>query len=236
MTMESTQIALQLFAALSLGAMIGIERQWKARTAGLRTNALVSLGAASFVIFAVISFPNLDSVARIASYVVSGMGFLGAGVIMRDGGNIKGINTAATLWCSAAVGMFAGMNHIEAAALVAMFIFFTNIGLGPLNRFVNRRPLFHDAESEFSYTITVTCSRQSQKKLRQAIMSHVEKNHIIHLRKLASHAQADSTLMIIEAHMTTIGKYHVQIEKIVQSLSLSSAAKSVKWMSSSHVE
>ncbi|HBX2732297.1 TPA: magnesium transport protein MgtC, partial [Klebsiella pneumoniae] len=87
-----------LLAAMLLGALIGAERQWRQRMAGLRTNALVATGAAVFILSAMSASP--DSPGRIAAQIVSGIGFLGAGVIMRDGMNVRGLNTAATLWCS----------------------------------------------------------------------------------------------------------------------------------------
>lgn len=91
--------------ALALGALIGAERQWHQRMAGLRTNALVALGAALFELYAVLlEGSNAVDPTRIAAYVVSGVGFLGAGVILRDGVNVRGINTAATVWCSARRG------------------------------------------------------------------------------------------------------------------------------------
>ena len=90
-----------LLAAMLLGALIGAERQWRQRMAGLRTNALVATGAAVFILSAMSASP--DSPGRIAAQIVSGIGFLGAGVIMRDGMNVRGLNTAATLWCSAGI-------------------------------------------------------------------------------------------------------------------------------------
>lgn len=84
-----------LLAAMLLGALIGAERQWRQRMAGLRTNALVATGAAVFILSAMSASP--DSPGRIAAQIVSGIGFLGAGVIMRDGMNVRGLNTAATL-------------------------------------------------------------------------------------------------------------------------------------------
>lgn len=98
---------LNLLAALALGALIGAERQWRQRMAGLRTNALVAVGAAVFILSSVTTSP--DSPGRIAAQVVSGIGFLGAGVIMREGMNIRGLNTAATLWCSAGIGVLCGL-------------------------------------------------------------------------------------------------------------------------------
>jgi putative Mg2+ transporter-C (MgtC) family protein len=86
-----------------LGGLIGFERQYRQRTAGLRTNVLVALGAAIFVDIAN-NLSGADGAVRVIAYVVSGIGFLGAGVIMRQEGNIHGLNTA-TLWCSAAVGL-----------------------------------------------------------------------------------------------------------------------------------
>ena len=100
MTILLGAAALDMGVALACGAIIGSERQVRQRMAGLRTNALVALGAASFVIFSQL-FPNEVSPTRVAAQVVSGIGFLGAGIIFRDGFNVHGLNTAATLWCSA---------------------------------------------------------------------------------------------------------------------------------------
>ena len=94
--------AIRLALALILGAFIGAERQWRQRMAVLRTNALVAAGAGLFVMLSALAARPDDSF-RIAGQVVSGIGFLGAGVILRNGLNITGLNTVATLWCSAAI-------------------------------------------------------------------------------------------------------------------------------------
>ena len=98
---------LSLLAAFCLGGMIGLERQYRQRTAGLRTNVLVAVGAAIFVDMAN-RLGGHEGAVHVIAYVVSGVGFLGAGVIMREEGNVRGLNTAATLWGSAAVGACAG--------------------------------------------------------------------------------------------------------------------------------
>ncbi len=98
------QFALRLALAISMGAAVGLERQWRQRMAGTRTNALVAAGAAAFVMFGLLLDSDPSARGRIVSYVVSGVGFLGAGVIFKDGGNVRGLNTAATIWCSAAIG------------------------------------------------------------------------------------------------------------------------------------
>src|ERR1700743_3152385 len=99
----------RLVRALILGACVGAERQWRQRAAGLRTNTLVCFGAAAFVDLGTTIAPGTT---QVIAYVVSGVGFLGAGAIMKDGGSVRGLNTAATLWCSAAVGACAGAGEM----------------------------------------------------------------------------------------------------------------------------
>src|ERR1700761_7002574 len=98
---------LALTVAFVLGGVIGFERQWRQRTAGLRTTVLVAVGAAAFAELGM-RIHGPDGATRIIADIVSGIGFLGAGVIVKDGTNVRGLNTAATLWCSGAVGAFAG--------------------------------------------------------------------------------------------------------------------------------
>jgi putative Mg2+ transporter-C (MgtC) family protein len=105
--------ALRPAAALLLGCAIGFERQWNQKMAGLRTNALVALGASGFVVFS--GLVGEGDPTRIAAQVVTGIGFLGAGVILREGINVHGLNTAATLWCSAMVGTLAGAGLSQCA-------------------------------------------------------------------------------------------------------------------------
>src|ERR1700751_1120175 len=126
--------------ATLLGACIGFERQWRQRMAGLRTNTLVAIGAASFVVFESL-FPGVDRPTHVAAQVVPGIGFLGAGIIFREGLQVSGLNTAATLWCSAAVGMLAGAGHPLHAALATSFVVLVNLTLRPLVRIITRHPI-----------------------------------------------------------------------------------------------
>lgn len=137
MTVGLDVAAINLMTALGCGAMIGSERQVRQRMAGLRTNALVALGAASFVTFSGL-FPDEVSHTRVAAQIVSGIGFLGAGIIFRDGFNIHGLNTAATLWCSAGVGMMAGAGAWDLALLLTGLVVFVNLGLRPLVKLLKR--------------------------------------------------------------------------------------------------
>lgn len=144
-----------LVAAFFLGGLIGYERQLRQRTAGLRTNVLVCLGAALFVDIAVRFYEihgGPPSPLHVVAYVVSGIGFLGAGVIMREGGTVRGINTAATLWASAAVGAASGADLIVEATLGALFVLAANTLLRPVVNRINREPLYTE-NVEATYTL-----------------------------------------------------------------------------------
>lgn len=125
-------------AALLMGSAIGLERQIRQRTAGLRTNALVALGSALFVSLSLL-MEHESSPTRIAAQVVSGLGFLGGGVILREGFNVRGMNIAATLWCSGAVGSLAGAGFVGEAAMGTIAVLVAHIGLRPLVRVINVR-------------------------------------------------------------------------------------------------
>ena len=112
MSVTTIQFAMRLFTALLLGAAVGLERQWRQRMAGTRTNALVAAGASAFVMAGSLLVDDPSATGRVVSYVVSGVGFLGAGVIFKDSANIRGLNTAATIWCSAAVGVLARSRRV----------------------------------------------------------------------------------------------------------------------------
>ncbi|KTF69610.1 MgtC/SapB family protein [Sphingomonas sp. HT-1] len=158
--------------ALLLGAAIGAERQFRQRTAGLRTNALVALGASAFVDLSQRIAGDLEAV-RVIAYVVSGIGFLGAGVIMKEGMNIRGLNTAATLWCSAAVGACAGSDMAAEAATLAVFVIAGNTLLRPVVNAINRVPL-SGGQVEATYFVTLTTEPARVDVLRDLSTDHLE--------------------------------------------------------------
>jgi putative Mg2+ transporter-C (MgtC) family protein len=143
-----------LFAAFVLGTLIGAERQYRQRSGGLRTNVLVAVGAAAFVDIGQHLNGNPGAV-QIIAYVVSGVGFLGAGVIMKEGGNVWGLNTAATLWGSAAVGACAGADLAAEAVMLTAFVLAGNTLLRPLVNAINRAPL-KEKETEAIYEVHLT--------------------------------------------------------------------------------
>lgn len=160
-SLEDTLIS--LMTAFLLGSLIGVERQYRQRTAGLRTNVLVSIGAAAFVDMAN-RLTGHDGAVHVTAYVISGIGFLGAGVIMKGDGSVRGLNTAATLWGAAAVGACAGADLIAEATLIALFVLAGNTLLRPLVNAINRQPI-DDEMSEVTYTVCVIGNRLAQKQM-----------------------------------------------------------------------
>lgn len=133
--MNNSDFLFNLSICFLLSFFIGMERQYRKRIIGLRTTILVSLGAFLFVTFS-FSVGSLD-LSRIASQVVTGIGFLGAGVILKDGKKIRGLTTAATLWCDAAIGILCAGGAIFEAILGTLIILFANIILRHINKLIN---------------------------------------------------------------------------------------------------
>src|ERR1700749_4416014 len=150
-TLSVADFALRLGVGVGCGALIGLERQWRARRAGLRTNALVAAGATLFVLYAVATEDS--SPTRVASYVVSGIGFLGGGVILREGANVRGLNTAATLWCSAAVGVLAASGHLVFTLIGTGTVIGIHVLGRPLGRMIDRDDSGAEDEGLHPYVI-----------------------------------------------------------------------------------
>ena len=165
--------AVSLSTAFLFGGLIGLERQYRQRTAGLRTNILVAVGAAIFV-DAANRLTGHDGAIHVMAYVVSGIGFLGAGVIMREEGNVRGINTAATLWASGAVGACAGADLILVAGLATLFILAANTLLRPVVRFINKQPLDTDSV-EVTNSVYIITPKHAQKIALKQFIKTLEK-------------------------------------------------------------
>ena len=161
-----------LLAAFVLGGLIGAERQYRQRGGGLRTHVLVAVGAATFVDIGQHLNGNAGA-AQIIAYVVSGVGFLGAGVIMKQGSNVWGLNTAATLWCSAAVGACAGADLAFEAIALTGFVLAGNTLLRPLVNAINRAPVDEEA-GEAIYQVHIATSAEHVDDGRELLREQLE--------------------------------------------------------------
>lgn len=218
--------ALNLGVALLLGSAIGFERQWRQRLAGLRTNTLVALGSASFVVFSAV-FPEEVSPTRVAAQVVSGIGFLGAGIIFREGLTVRGLNTAATLWCSAAVGILAGAGAVIYAAMVAALVIAVNLLLRPLVYRINQQSLA-TSELEIGYGVNIVCRGEQEAHVRALLLQGLAAS-ALHLRQLDSSNIEDSDRVQIEARVHADARADKVIEQIVGRLSLEPSVTAARW-------
>jgi putative Mg2+ transporter-C (MgtC) family protein len=129
---------LQIFVAGLLGGLIGLEREWRGRDAGLRTNMLISMGACLFTVVSINGFPlqgsSAQDTARVAAQVVTGVGFLGAGAIIQSSGHTKGMTTAATIWMVAAIGMTVGVDAYGLAVFSSIATFVILRFLQPISK------------------------------------------------------------------------------------------------------
>lgn len=227
-------LLLPLVMASLLGALVGVERQWRQRLAGLRTNALVSLGAASFTLMSMLVDGDAGeaSPTRVAAQVVSGIGFLGAGVIMKEGANIRGLNTAATLWCSAAIGVMAGAGYFLGATLVALTILSTNMLLRPLVVKINRQPADDAVKGEvwWIYMMDVTCREDEEAHIRALLLQGLTGSGL-QLQKLESEntVEQEAIRVKVSAQLLASDRNDTAVEKVIGRLSLEPSVTSAGW-------
>ena len=233
MTIPVEQAAINLAVALGLSAVIGFERQWRNRLAGLRTNTLVALGAATFVIFSAL-VPGDASPTRVAAQVVSGIGFLGAGLIFREGLSVRGLNTAATLWCSAAIGILAGGGYLLYATVATGFVVFVNLLLRPIVSFINRQPLM-STELEVGYLVSVTCRGLDEAHIRALLLQGLAGCGLA-LRRLDSNDLAGTERVVVAAFVSARQRVDADVEKIVGRLSLEQTVSAARWQADVHLD
>lgn len=217
--------AIRLAVALFLGALIGLERQWRHRIAGLRTNALVSAGSAMFVMMAALTTGDA-SPTRVAAQVVSGIGFLGAGVILREGLNVSGLNTAATLWCAAAVGTLAGSGHFAESAIGGLAIVAANLALRPAAHWLaqsSRRP---GEESVFYFVATIRAADEG--RVRMLLLSMVHEGPFVPLA-LGREEMPGSARVTISADLAAQPEHEEIIRDLVTHLGQDPGVYRVAW-------
>lgn len=219
----------RLLLALLLGAIIGAERQWRQRAAGMRTNTLVCFGAAAFVDLAsTIAGPNSTNVI---AYVVSGVGFLGAGAIMKEGGSITGLNTAATLWCSAAVGACAGAGEMLDAVFVTGLLLGINLVLRPVSRYIDRRALLGTSRPAI-YRIVVTSTEGHEHEVRDAVLRTLAGSPLL-LREFHTEPVGESEEVFLQAVVESIKPDKATIERVAAAVRAIPGISAADWSETS---
>ena len=199
----------RLSAAMLCGLIIGIERQLRHKMSAVVTNVLVCMGSFLFLSFAMNDSANEQ--ARLASQVLSGIGFLGGGVIIRDGFSIRGINTAATLWCSAALGLLISQGYIQYAFIGTGFILGANVILKPLAKRVEHSK-YGNRDMEFNYKIKLQCNDNQEDEVINSFRSAVENKNIT-IRGIESRRSDDTNHMMIKIYILTFGQNEEDIWK-----------------------
>jgi putative Mg2+ transporter-C (MgtC) family protein len=224
---SSVQFGLRLSLAIGMGAMVGLEWQWRQRMAGTRTTALVAAGAAAFVMCGLLLGNDPSARGRIVSYVVSGVGFLGAGVIFKDGANVRGLNTAATIWCSAAIGALSGLGALHLALILAFAVPFTNVVLRPLAYRIH--PVLPDATPvETLYELQLDCKVSAAAHIRALLLSTITRLPVT-LHSIRGEQDDRNEQAHIRAEMTTAGRNNEAIEQVVLRLSIEDDVSTLSW-------
>lgn len=224
--MTEFEFALRLVIGLGCGLLIGFERQWRQRMAGLRTNTLVAAGACLFVLLQS-ALTGTASADRIIAQIVSGVGFLGAGLIIRDGLNIRGVNTAATIWCAAAVGSLAGAGFYLYALAGSVTVVVANLVLRPLGRLLDRQPGSVE-ETETNYELRAVTHSQQEAHIRSLIV-HSALSEKMRLRGVHSEHLEGGELVEIHAELMAQARQDGVMESVVSRLSLEPSVPSVTW-------
>jgi putative Mg2+ transporter-C (MgtC) family protein len=219
----------RLSVALILGSLIGAERQWRQRPAGMRTNTLVCLGAAAFVDLG--STVGGPTTTNVIAYVISGVGFLGAGAIMKEGGSIRGLNTAATLWCSAAVGACAGAGEMFDAVFVTFLLIGINLALRPISRFIDRRAIAHSlrgADRMAVYQISVVSPFSHESQVRDALLTAIAERPLL-LRHLRTEDIGDTDEALLRAEVQSETPNSGLLEEVTNQLRKDELVSKVEW-------
>lgn len=215
---------IRISAAILFGFLIGLERQFTGHSTGIRINVLISMGACLFTLFS--QLMGVDDTTRIAAQVVTGIGFLCSGMIFKEGLSVRGLNTAATMWCTAAIGVLTSSGLILYASSAVGILIFSNV----IFRFVATRisPLAYFGDDENTYVLSVTCYEENEFSIRAAIIASLNKARL-QLTNLES-ADEIGNKVEIEATIQLSGRRRDEhIEKLTAQIALEKGVTKSGW-------
>jgi putative Mg2+ transporter-C (MgtC) family protein len=226
MIMDYYDFIINVYSALGLGLLIGLEREFRQHPAGLRTNALVCVGSSLFMSLTFL-LHDVGSPTRIASYIISGIGFLGGGVILKQGVNIRGMNTAATLWCSAAIGALCGSGHWGFGVGGTVTVLLVHLIFRPVSNWVLRLERFSEEELNFKINVVITFGRDTA--IRELFVKFMESNPELTLRSLSTVKQEALRETEITAQMVCPMNKHKSILDLINILNDQPGTRVVSW-------
>lgn len=217
--------------AVVLGTVIGLERQWKRHPVGV-TNILVCAGSFFFTSFSFVFESDLENLlhikdmTRMAAQVVVGIGFLGAGLIMRRSGNVKGLNTAATIWCAGSVGVLCAWGTLWRPVIATLIIIFVNTLLHPVANKIRRHRTGQTEQQEKEGLIRIICEPEKEFYIRSRLMQMVAAESIV-LHNLQTSETEDK--IKIKATVSAEEVQEAELEKIISLLSVENGVISAGW-------
>lgn len=222
--MNIYDFVIRISLALVLGFCIGLERQLTGHLAGIRINILICLGSSFFTLFPMLF--DSDQVFRVGAAIISGVGFLCSGVIFKNGGSVKGINTAATLWCTAAIGILSSTGRYLIAVIATAVLILSNIISRPLAQKIH--PLINNDETEKQYRISVTCMESAEHAIRKLLIGCNSCKTLYLVRLESGDVCGDKIEIFAEYNSVGKAKNHV-LESIVGKVLENPAVVRASW-------
>ena len=209
-------------SAFLMGTLIGVERQYRQRNAGLRTNILVSVGAAAFTILSYSMTSATGDPSRVAAQIVSGIGFIGGGLILKDGFTVRGLNTAATIWCSAACGTLSGVGLYKESAVLVVCVLVTHCFFRQLCTFIEKK-----ASGVFHYSVHAECRKDVSANIQKLIMDTLVFYEDVKLNSLFY--KGDGDRVVVCCDIETLGEHKALLELLVSRLRARPEVLSAGW-------
>lgn len=213
--------------AITCGFFIGLERQMTGHVTGIKTNILICFGSCIFVLF---SFLTGDSdVTRIAAQVVSGVGFLCSSVIIKNGVSINGLNTSATIWCTAGIGIISSLGMWKVSLIATFCLIFSNLIFYPLAEKIPVFRRFEDDTEEHIYKLCVSCHPNELKNTRKFVVDTINDSKLI-LTGIEIKEDDYGKKTTIKATVNFIGKMDSSLlEQVISNISNNNAILGVNW-------
>ena len=218
-----TDYMFRIGCAFLMGALIGLERQFRQHNAGLRTNILVSLASAAFTVLSVTMTTDGGDPSRVAAQIVSGIGFLGGGLILKEGFTVRGLNTAATIWCSAACGTLSGVAMYKEGFVLVIFVLLTHCLLRPLCKYIVKC-----TTKVYHYTIRVECQRSASDLIQSIIMDTLAFNKEVKMNSMFYKGDGEKNVMVY-CDIQILGEHKVLLDLVVSRLRSRPEVSSAGW-------
>jgi putative Mg2+ transporter-C (MgtC) family protein len=229
---ELIEIVARLAMSMVFGMLVGIERQWHHKNAGIKTNTLVSVGATAFALISARGFGPTNNPAAVAAGVVTGIGFIGAGVIMRRGGSVQGINTAATLWAAGSMGLAIGAGYYKLAPALLATILIIQTAFRPVAAAINRRSGL--ATPLVTYTLQVTFRPEAAETVRSTWSAFAAKEGVLIMT--VTESKPDDAEMTLEASFGLSELRASEMPLLAQSVMAVPAVSKATWSQTTNEE